>query len=144
MATLTLDPGRGTLRADAEHLAISLGTHDHPARLISPDGQQVIELPSAIFDALVAIADALRRGDGVSVIPLHHLLTTNQASELLNISRPFLLTLLEKEELPFEYVGTHRRLRLGDVLAYREQREARRKDAQANLIRQSEELGLPY
>jgi excisionase family DNA binding protein len=143
MATLTLDPGKDELRIEAEHLATALGTHEHPARLIGPNGEQ-IELPAAIFDALATIAEALRRGNGVSVIPLHHLLTTNQAAELLNISRPFLLTLLEREEIPFEYVGTHRRLRLGDVLAYREQREAQRQDAQANLVRQAEELGLPY
>jgi excisionase family DNA binding protein len=143
MATLTLDPHKGQLRDEAEQLAAALGTQDNPARLIGPDGQQ-IDLPPEIFDALAAIAQALRRGDGVSVIPLHHLLTTNEAAELLNVSRPFLVGKIQRGEIPFEYVGTHRRLCLADVLAYRERREAQRQEAQTNLVRQAEELGLPY
>jgi excisionase family DNA binding protein len=101
-------------------------------------------VPAAIYQALVIIADALRRGDAVSVIPLNHLLTTNQAADLLNISRPYLVTLLKNGDIPYEYVGSHRRLRVGDVLSYREAREAQRLDALKKLVRQGEDLGLPY
>jgi excisionase family DNA binding protein len=143
LAALTLRPDRDELRIEAEQLATVLGMEGRRARLIGPDGGQ-IELPTAILEALAIIAEALRNGDGVSVIPLHHLLTTTQAADLLNVSRPHLLTLLAKGDLPYEYVGTHRRLRMGDVLTYREQRESERQDALQNLVRQAEDLGLPY
>jgi len=140
---LTLDPDHGELRHEAAHLATVLGTPGRPAILTGPDGAQ-IELPAAIYEALSIIADALRRGDAVSVIPLHHLLTTNQAADLLNVSRPYLLTLLKNGDIPYEYVGSHRRLRLGDVLTYREAREAQRQDALKEVVRHGEDLGLPY
>jgi excisionase family DNA binding protein len=143
LSALTLDPDQGALRSEADQLATVLGALDRRATLTSPDGEQ-IELPAAIFDALAIIAEALRQGDAVTVIPLHHLLTTNQAADLLNVSRPYLLTILKNGDIPYEYVGTHRRLRLGDVIAYREGREAQRKESLKNLVRQAEELDLPY
>lgn len=150
MAQLTLDPRQEGLAEEAEALALALsglsgrGAHRATAtRLVGPAGQ-VVELPGAIFEALLAIADELRRGNGVTVLPLHQRLTTNEAAELLNVSRPHLVTLLERGEMPFEKVGTHRRVRLADVLAYRDRQERRRREALANLVRQGEELDLPY
>jgi excisionase family DNA binding protein len=142
-ATLTLDPDQDSLQKEAEPLAELLRAPGRTAKLTGPHGE-TIELPPAIFDALAAIAEALRRGNGVSVIPLHHLLTTNEAAELVNVSRPYLVRLLKEKKIPFEMVGTHRRVRLGDVLAFREQREEQRREALQNLVRQSEKLGLPY
>ena len=142
-AALTLDPSEGELRAESDHLATILRSPEHKAKLLGPRGQE-IELPPAIFEALAAIAEALRDGNGVSVIPLPHLLTTSEAADLLNISRPYLVRLLDQGKIPFEKVGTHRRLRLGDVLTYRHQREEQRRDALGNMVRQAEELGLPY
>jgi excisionase family DNA binding protein len=142
-AALTLDPDEGELRSEAAQLATVLRAPNHKARIIGPTGQE-IELPDPIFEALTAIVEALREGNGVSVIPVHHLLTTNEAADLLNISRPFLVRLLDEGAIPFERVGTHRRLRLGDVLAFRLQREEQRRDALSKLVRQAEDLGLPY
>jgi excisionase family DNA binding protein len=140
---LTLDPNEGELRSESSHLAEVLRSPEHKVRLLGPGGQE-IELPPAIFEALAAIAEALREGNGVSVIPVPHMLTTNEAADLLNVSRPYLVRLLDQGRIPFEKVGTHRRLRLGDVLAFRLQREEQRRDALGNLVRQAEELGLPY
>lgn len=142
-AALTLDPSDGELRSESHHLATILRSPEHRARLLGPRGQE-IDLPPAIFEALAAIAEALRDGNGVSVIPLPHLLTTSEAADLLNVSRPYLVRLLDRGKIPFEKVGTHRRLRLGDVLAYRHEREEQRRDALGNLVRQAEDLGLPY
>lgn len=142
-AALTLDPNQGELRSESDHLAAVLRSPEHKAKLLGPSGQE-IDLPPAILEALAAIAEALREGNGVSVIPVPHLLTTKEAADLLNVSRPYLVRLLDQQKIPFEKVGTHRRLRLGDVLAFRLKREEQRRDALGNLVRQAEELGLPY
>lgn len=141
--TLTLDPDQDSLQKEAKPLAELLRAPERSATLIGPRGEE-IELPAPIFDALAVIAEALLHGNGVSVIPLHHLLTTNEAAELVNVSRPYLVRLLKEKKIPYEMVGTHRRVRLGDVLAFRQQREEQRHDALQKLVRQSEDLGLPY
>ena len=71
----------------------------------------------------------MKAGNGVSVIPLHAELTTVEAAQLLNVSRPFLIKQLEAGVLPHHMVGTHRRLRLADVLAYRDQLDERANEA---------------
>jgi excisionase family DNA binding protein len=85
------------------------------SRLVGRDGT-TIELPEGIHTLLVSIVENLRAGNGVSVIPLHAELTTVQAAELLNVSRPYLTKRIDAGELPHHMVGTHRRLKLLDVL----------------------------
>ncbi|HEX3826379.1 MAG TPA: helix-turn-helix domain-containing protein [Sporichthyaceae bacterium] len=110
-------------------------------RLVGPDGD-AIELPRGIHDLLVAIVEQLKAGNGVTVIPMHAELTTVEAAQLLNVSRPYLIRQLEAGELPFHMVGTHRRLRLADVLAYRDRTDAQAEAALAALTEQAEEVGL--
>ena len=91
--------------------------------------REVLELrpgaaPEAVEAFLAQIAALVRAGNGASVVPVHAELTTAEAAELLHISRPHLVKQLEAGAIPFHRVGTHRRLRLADVIAYREQ-EAR-------------------
>lgn len=86
----------------------------------------------------------LSQGHGVSVLPLHRQLTTTEAAQLLSASRPHVILLLERGDLPFEKVGTHRRVRLADVLAYRHVQDQRRQEALANIVRQGEDLNLAY
>jgi len=90
----------------------------------------------------VAIVQHLRAGHGVTVAPLHAELTTVEAAELLNVSRPHLIKLLDGGPLPFRMVATHRRLRLVDVLAYRDGQAAEAREALNELTRQAEDLGL--
>lgn len=78
----------------------------------------------------------------MTVAPVHAELTTQQAAELLNVSRPYLIRLLEANQIPYRKVGSHRRIRLVDVLEYQRLDEARRRDAQRELTRQAEELGF--
>lgn len=110
-------------------------------RLVGPDGT-AIELPEGIHELLVSIVEHLRAGNGVTVIPMHAELTTVEAAELLNVSRPYLIKQLETGALPYHMVGTHRRLRLADVLAYRDRIDAPAEDALAAMSEQAEELGL--
>jgi excisionase family DNA binding protein len=111
------------------------------ARLVGPDGTE-IELPESIHDLLVSIAEHLKAGDGVTVIPMRAELTTVEAADLLNVSRPFLIKQLEAGALAHHMVGTHRRLRLADVVAYRDRMDRNAAEALAALTAEAERLGL--
>jgi excisionase family DNA binding protein len=105
-------------------------------------GDRSIELPDALRLVLEQAAHELVRGNRVSLLPLGRMLTTRQAAEMLNISRPFLIQLLEREEIPFEMVGTHRRVAIEDVLRYRAQRSERRREVLRALSEEADELGF--
>jgi excisionase family DNA binding protein len=111
------------------------------ARLVASDGDTV-EMPAELVGALRTIVEHLRAGHGVSVASLQAELTTVEAAELLNVSRPHLIKRLDGGALPFRMVGTHRRLRLVDVLAYRDQQDAASREALDELTRHAEDLGL--
>ena len=110
--------------------------------LMGPSGEHV-ELPREIFEVVRLVAEELAAGRGVSVMPLHTELTTAQAAEVLNISRPHLVKRLEAGEIPFRMVGTHRRVRLADLLEYRSHREAEGRAAMVELQELSDEHDLP-
>lgn len=110
-------------------------------RLVGRDGQ-TIDLPEGLESLLVSIVENLRAGNGVSVIPLHAELTTVQAAELLNVSRPYLIKQIDAGEVSHHMVGTHRRLKLVDVLAYRDRLAAQANEALDAMAAEAEELGL--
>lgn len=122
-------------------LATFLKQHSQPAGLIGPDGQQV-PLPLEVFEVLVQVVEALQAGKAITVAPLEQRLTTQQAADLLGVSRPTLIKLLEENEIPYEQPGRHRRVRLSDVLAYRQRRRQERRARLADVTRQSVEDGL--
>jgi excisionase family DNA binding protein len=93
-----------------------------PIQLTLPTGE-TLPVPDAVDHALREVIAALAAGDAVTVLPLHQQLTTNQAARLLGVSRPTLITLLERGEIPYRRTGTHRRMQLADVLAYKERQE---------------------
>jgi len=111
------------------------------ARLVGPDGD-AMELPEEIHELLVSIVENLKAGNGVTVIPMHAELTTVEAAELLNVSRPFLIKQLEAGAMPYHMIGTHRRLRLADVLAYRDRKDEQAEEALAAMTAEAEDLGL--
>lgn len=83
-----------------------------------------IELPAEIYRVLRQVAEALREGLAVTVAPVTQTLTTQQAADLLGVSRPTVIKLLDDGKIPFEKTGTHRRILLRHLLEYREQRRA--------------------
>lgn len=83
-----------------------------------------VELPAELYRVLRHVVEALQQGFAVTVAPLAQTLTTQQAADLLGVSRPTVIKLLDEGKIPFERVGTHRRILLRDLLAYREQRRA--------------------
>jgi excisionase family DNA binding protein len=111
--------------------------------LAGPEGERV-ELPPSAVEALKVVIDALMRGQSVTLVSQDKELTSQEAADMLHVSRPHLIKLLDQGAMPFHRVGSHRRLRVEDVLAYRERRNAERKAALAELTRLSEELPGGY
>jgi excisionase family DNA binding protein len=126
-----------------EHIAEEPTDRRQVTQLVAADGTSV-ELPASAFKGLRAIADDLAHGRTVVVMPHDRLLTTNEAAGVLSISRQFLVRLLDGGEIPFERVGTHRRLAVADVLAYREERAARRREKLDELTELSQDYEGGY
>lgn len=107
-----------------------------------PKGAATVELPVAAVRLLLDILEQMARGNAVTLMPVHAELTTQQAADLLNVSRTHLVQLLDEEKIPHRKVGTHRRVRAEDVLAYRRETERARRRALDELTELDEELGL--
>ncbi len=84
---------------------------------------EVFDVPSPLKSLLQQAVAIMAAGDSVGIVPLHKELTTQEAADLLGMSRPHLVKLLEGGQIPFKKVGTHRRIHLSDVRAYKERRE---------------------
>ena len=126
-----------------ELMARQPATAQRRAVLQSPEGER-LELPVSIYKVLVAAVAAMVQGDSVSIVPVHQELTTQQAADLLHVSRPHLVQLLEEGEIPHHKTGSHRRIYVADLLRYRELRDAQRREALRELTRKSAEFGLEY
>lgn len=111
------------------------------ARLTGPDGRSV-ELPEPMFEVLLQVAAAMKAGLAVTVAPQHLTLSTQEAADLLQISRTTLVRLLENGAIPFEKPSRHRKVRLDDLLEYRRRQRSQAELAFADMIADTERLGL--
>lgn len=113
-------------------------------RLVGPGGEE-IPLPEPMFHLLARMAEVLARGDAVTIVPVGQELTTQQAADLLNVSRQYLIRLLDANELPFSRTGgKHRRLRIEDVLAYKAKRDQERAEGLDALVEMTQDMdGYP-
>lgn len=127
-------------------LAAVLETRDETQQieLSTPSGSQRVMVPVSALRMLVEILTQVGAGNAVSIIPIHAELTTQEAADLLNVSRPFLIAALDRGEIPFRRVGTHRRIRYEDVLTYKERIDSERKKNLEELAAQAQELNLGY
>ena len=143
------------LRPTAEEAALArsssqlLSLHGHanrPLKLSVMDGGQErpIELPPVVVLLLRNILEAIASGRGVTIIPDDAELTTVQAADVLNVSRPYLIKLLGEKAIPHRKVGKHRRIRVEDVMAYKAAIDREREDVLDQLTREAQEQGLGY
>lgn len=109
------------------------------------DGEKAtISMPSAILTLLMEMLSQLASGNAVTIVPVHAELTTQQAADLLNVSRPHLISLLEGQKIPFKRVGSHRRIRFEDLMEYRRKDEEKRRAVLDELAAEAQRLGLGY
>ncbi len=109
--------------------------------LVNADGTR-LEVPGPVFEALVQMATAMARGQGVTVMPLNALLTTQEAADLLGISRPTLVRLLADGEISYEQRGRHRRILLADLLAYEQKMRRERRESLDRMAQEGQAAGL--
>jgi excisionase family DNA binding protein len=110
------------------------------ARLVGPDGRE-IAIPEPVHELLLMILKDLQAGKAISVVPEHQQLTTQRAANILGVSRPFLVKLVENGDIPFHMVGSHRRIYLRDLLDYKRRRDAARHGAINDMARSEMEAG---
>ena len=103
-----------------------------------------IILQGHVLQILLDVLSEMSKGNAISLIPHHQEISTQEAANLLNVSRPFLVGLLENGEIPFRKVGAHRRVKLTDVLEYKDQSDAKRLQALNDLTALSQEEGMGY
>lgn len=137
--------------ADAvEQLTAFLRAHPTPTTHVQLDPDDTAKEPTSIvvpavaFRFLVEVLTELANGNAVTVSPVYVELTSHQAADLLNVSRPYLIKLLDEEQIPYRRVGNRRKIRLPDLLAYKRRNEAHRREIADKLTREAERIGLEY
>jgi excisionase family DNA binding protein len=111
------------------------------ARLVGPDGTE-IEVPEELYRVLHDVVETLSQGLAITIAPHNTMLTTQEAADLLNISRPTLVRLLTDGEIPYTMRGRHRRVLLRDVLDYRERTRQERRQTLDKMVAAGEDAGL--
>lgn len=113
---------------------------------VEPEGapRVAVPLPAQAFDLLLRILAHLANGDAVTLLPVHTEVTTQQAADLLNVSRPHLIKLLDEGKVPFRKVGTHRRVPLRELLEFKRRDDAERRALADELTAEAQRLGLDY
>ncbi len=112
-----------------------------PSRFTLPDGQTV-RFPKAAVEGLIEMLEAVAAGDTATVVRTPRELTTQQAATVLNVSRPTVVRLIEDGALPARRVGSHRRIPLAAVLAFRDRMISERQQVLDEMVRDAEALGL--
>ncbi len=102
----------------------------------------VFELPAELCEALKSIVTELGAGNGVTVMTLSAVLTTAQAAEILNVSRPHIVKLVDEGSIPHHKAGSHRRLTVADVLEYKSRRDTASREALAEIQKLADDTGM--
>jgi len=133
--------------ASSRVLAQHLPTRSADVQLcLIADGQEteVVTVPAVALTLFLQLLQEMAQGHAVTLVPLHAEVTTQQAADLLNVSRPYLIRLLERGQIPYRKVGAHRRVLRRDVLAYKARTDTDRRAALDELVAEAQRLGLGY
>lgn len=120
-----------------------MNTPNQDRARVQMDGQDIV-LPRQAIELLRNILTEMAQGNAVSIMPLHAELTTQEAANILNVSRPHLVKLLEEGQIEFAKVGTHRRIRFQDLMAYKQRRDQESSTAMQELVDQAQDLDMGY
>ena len=147
LALAPIQPDESDISAAVEalpHVKDYLATHaDTVIRLaVADDPEGTLVVPRVAVELLARVLAHMAAGEGVSVVPAHAELTTQQAAELLNVSRPFLIGLLGTGEIDYRKVGKHRRIKAQSLMAYMARDDQQRRRAADELTRLNQEMGL--
>jgi len=116
----------------------------HGVKVRVAETDEEIELPQAAVQLLVDMLSNMAEGNAVTLMPLHAELTTQQAADLLGVSRPYLVRLLEADEIPYHKVGTHRRVYFKDLQHYKKRVQEDRANALDELAAEGQKLDMGY
>lgn len=130
----------------SKQLLSRYGRKDQPLtlRVVDAEQDQPIELPAGAVALLMDILGAMASGQGITLIPENAELTTVQAADILNVSRPFLIKLLEDGQIPYRKVGKHRRIRMEDVINYKQAIDRERESVLDQLVADAQEQDMGY
>ena len=137
------DEEAGIARKSSRLLAACLG-QGASVRIKLIDGEQEITVPMAAMRMLEGILGHMAQGDALTLVPHHAELTTQQAADFLNVSRPFFVKLLEEGKITYHKVGTRRRVLFKDLVEYQRSSQIERADALDELAQQAQELDMGY
>jgi excisionase family DNA binding protein len=105
---------------------------------------EIVPVPPAALQLLIMVLSQMAKGNAVTIIPVHAELTTQEAADLLNVSRPFLVGLLEERKIPFRRVGSRRRVLAKDILLYKEEIDKKRLDVLQELANEAQQHNMGY
>ena len=111
-------------------------------RILDDGAQATVKLPAPAVGLLLRILEEMARGNAVTIIPVHAELTTQEAADMLNLSRPTLIDLLEAGKIEYRRVGTHRRVKFEALMKYKRQADEARRAALTALAAYDQELGI--
>ena len=146
-ATVTPTPEDALLAQESSRrLTRLLGAKGSVRLRVQPDeeGEETVSIPLSAFRLLTDVLAEMAKGNAMALMPVHAELTTQQAADLINVSRPFLIEQLEKGVIPFRKVGKHRRVQFQDLMAYKQTMDRNRLGALDELASQAQQLGMGY